>query len=211
MPKAVLFDLDGTLLDTLSDIGGAMNAVLEKASFPTHPIEAYKQMVGKGVRSLVEKAAPAGKFSNSLLVSMREEYHKRSDNETTLYPGVSDLLDGLKSRGLVFGILSNKPQVLTEQAVSRFLGQWDIPVVLGARDDIPLKPSAVGALEAASLLNVPAEDFLYLGDTGTDMETAIAAGMKPVGALWGFRDRYELVQAGAEVLLDRPTELLNLV
>ncbi len=205
MPKAVLFDLDGTLLDTLADIGGAMNAVLEKASLPQHPIDAYKQMVGQGVRSLVEKAVPDGKFSNALLISMREEYHKRSDKETKLYPGVKEMLDGLT---VPFGILSNKPQALTERAVARFLKPWSVPVVLGARQGFPLKPDPSGALEAASLLGIPAKDFLYLGDTGTDMETALAAGMKPVGALWGFRDRYELVQAGATELLDRPQALL---
>jgi len=206
MAKAVLFDLDGTLLDTLADIGGAMNTVLKNASLPTHPIAQYKQMIGKGVRALVEQAVPEGKFSSSLLESMREEYHLRSDQETSLYPGIKEMLDTLS---VPCAILSNKPQALTEKAVARFLGAWKIPVVLGARDSVPLKPDPAGALEAAKLLGIPTSQFLYLGDTGTDMETALAAGMQPIGALWGFRDRYELTQAGATALLERPQELLT--
>ncbi len=209
MTRAVLFDLDGTLLDTLADIGEAMNTVLSRASFPTHPIDQYKRMVGKGVRSLVEQAVPEGKFSPALLDAMRSEYHTRSDRETKPYPGVHELLDGLKTRGIPFGVLSNKPQVLTEKAVSRFLGNWEIPVVIGARDGFPLKPDPSGALEAAAKLKIAATDFIFLGDTGIDMQTARAADMRPLGALWGFRDRYELTQAGAAVLLERPQELLN--
>ncbi|OIO05970.1 MAG: hypothetical protein AUJ52_12925 [Elusimicrobia bacterium CG1_02_63_36] len=205
--RAVLFDLDGTLLDTLEDIGGAMNAVLERAGFPAHPIDAYKLMVGKGVRHLVESAAPAGKFSEDLLVSMREEYHKRSDSKTKPYPGVVDMLLSLKKRRIPFCVLSNKPQALTERAVERFFPAVSFAAVFGAREGVPLKPDPAGALEAATVLGIPPVEFLYLGDTGTDMETANAAGMRAVGALWGFRERPELEKAGASALIERPEEL----
>lgn len=209
--RAVLFDLDGTLLDTLDDIGGAMNAVLERAGFPPHPIEAYKLMVGKGVRHLVEAAAPAGKYREELLVWMREEYHKRSDSSTKPYPGVAELLNGLKAAKVPFAVLSNKPQPLTERAVERFFPSFRFSSVLGAREGVPLKPDPAGALEIAARLEIAPGDFLYLGDTGTDMETANAAGMKAIGALWGFRERAELEKAGAVAVIARPEELLTLL
>jgi phosphoglycolate phosphatase len=209
--RAVLFDLDGTLLDTLRDIGGAMNAVLESAGYPPHPIEDYKLMVGSGVRALVERAAPEGAFSERLLAAMREEYHKRSDRETRPYQEVPELLAALAQRGVPYAILSNKPQPLTERAAATFFPENRFTAVLGARPEVPLKPDPAAAVEAAGLSGVPPEEFLFLGDTGTDMETAAAAKMTPVGALWGFRGREELIRAGASRLIERPLELLTLL
>ncbi|NOZ21483.1 MAG: HAD family hydrolase [Planctomycetes bacterium] len=213
--EAVLFDLDGTLLDTLDDLADSMNAVLEKNGFPPHPVAAYKHFVGDGVAKLVERTLPKDRCDEETvrrcIGEMREEYTKRWADKTQPYDGVPELLDALTERGVKMAILSNKPDDFTKLCVDKLLPKWSFEVARGIREDGKKKPDPAGAIDIAEQLNVSPAEFLYLGDTNTDMKTAVAAGMFPVGALWGFRDADELTANGAKVLIERPVQLLDLL
>jgi phosphoglycolate phosphatase len=210
---AVLFDLDGTLLDSLEDLADSMNEVLRRAGFPVHPVAAYRYFVGDGMEALVRRAVPAGQADETAVgachAAMREEYGRRYAVKTRPYPGIPELLDGLAARGVRAAVFTNKPHDAAVRMVAELLGRWRFEEVLGIRPDVPRKPDPFGALEVARRMGLDAGRFLYLGDTSTDMLTARAAGMRAVGALWGFRTRDELEAAGAEVLIETPPELLG--
>lgn len=212
--NAVLFDLDGTLLDTLDDLGDSMNAVLARRGLPTHPIEAYKTFVGNGVRALVQRAAGqlVGKTSDleAMVGEMRVEYAERWDKKTRPYDGIIEMLTSLVARGARLAILSNKPDDFTKLCVQRFLGDMPWEIIQGVDSCYPPKPDPLGAKSIAEKMELNAEQFLYLGDTNTDMETANAAGMYAVGVTWGFRTSEELKEYGAKTLIDHPRELFDL-
>ncbi len=211
-PTGVLFDLDGTLLDSLGDIAAAMNAVLARRGHPAHPLDAYRRFVGDGIEMLVRRALP-GALSESevtaALQDMREEYAQRSVETTRPYPGVPELLDALVARRVPIGIVTNKPQQPAVAMVAALLGTWPFSVVVGARDGLPRKPDPTGAREAARQMGLHPASTWYVGDTAVDMLMAVAAGMRPAAALWGFRTETELRTAGAKVLLHRPGDLLQ--
>jgi phosphoglycolate phosphatase len=214
--RAIIFDLDGTLLDTLEDIASSMNRVLETMGFVPHPIEDYKLLVGDGIANLVKRALPESFAGNDEIVRralglMKREYSKSWRLHTRPYEGVPELLDELQSRGIPMAILSNKNHEFTVEMVSALLSKWRFYPVLGQRPGLPLKPDPQGALEISRTLGIAPGDFLYLGDTGTDMRTASSAGMYPVGALWGFRSEEELKKGGARRLISHPTELVRLL
>lgn len=213
--RGVLFDLDGTLLDTLRDIGESMNRVLEVRGLPTHPIDAYRQFVGDGALMLVTRALPEGcrdsETVRSALADYRAVYAMRWNIHTRPYDGIPELLDDLAARGLSLGILSNKPHAMTLKCVEGYLARWSWACVLGQREAVARKPNPAGAVEAAALMRVDPADVLYLGDTATDMETARAAGMFAVGATWGFRPESELRIAGARVIVRHPREVVRLL
>jgi len=209
---AIVFDLDGTLLDTLDDLADSMNAVLAAAGHPTHPVVAYRQFVGDGVRTLVRRAIPDGVGGlDEGVEAMIAEYGRRWRDKTRPYPGVDVLLDGLTARDLPFAILSNKPDAFTRLTTEALLGRWQFAEVWGVRDTVPPKPDPTGALAMAAALGVEPGEILYLGDTNTDMRTAVAAGMDPIGAAWGFRDAAELRANGARVVVERPEDVLALL
>jgi phosphoglycolate phosphatase len=212
---AVLFDLDGTLLDTLADIADAANLVLKAYGYREHAIDVYKQLVGEGVRVLFERALPSEKRTPPVIEQcaedFREAYSRLWNIQTRPYDGVQDLLDALVARGVKMAVLSNKPDGFTKRCVAQYFPNSPLYPVLGQRDDVPRKPDPAGALEIAERLSIPADQFVYLGDTAVDMQTAAAAGMYPVGALWGFRSREEIVDGGARKLIERPEELLPIV
>jgi phosphoglycolate phosphatase len=213
---AVLFDLDGTLLDTLDDLGDSMNAVLAAHGYPTHPIPSYTEFVGDGVLVLVRRCLPPGVRENDVVVNelvpqMRKEYSQRWKDKTRPYDGIAELLDGLTSRGVRMAVLSNKPHPATVEVVSHFFSRWTFDATLGARPDVPIKPDAGAALEVCRRLDIPASKFLYLGDTNTDMQTARAAGMYAIGVLWGFRTAEELASSGADRLISDPREVFSLL
>jgi phosphoglycolate phosphatase len=214
--SAILFDLDGTLLDTLADLGNSMNAVLRESGFPEHGLSAYRYFVGDGVVNLVRRALPDDARRDEAVVHhvtdrMRAEYGRRWHEETRPYDGITELLAAARARGAGLAILSNKPHPATRAVVEHFFPGLAFDAVFGARPDVPIKPDPGAALEVARQLSRPPEEFLYLGDTDTDMRTAVAAGMFPVGALWGFREAEELRKAGARVLVAHPREVLALL
>jgi phosphoglycolate phosphatase len=214
--RAVLFDLDGTLLDTLQDLADSMNSVLEHFGFSGHPLKAYKYFVGDGMENLVRRTLPESLKNHdatvfTCLASMKQEYGGRWMEQTRPYAGIPELLDQLSAKQLKISVLSNKPDEFTRMMVEKLLPRWHFECVFGERPNIPRKPDAVAALEIAERCRIPAEEFAYLGDTATDMITANAAGMHAVGVLWGFRPAEELTASGAKVLIRQPADLLALL
>lgn len=212
--QAIIFDLDGTLLDTIQDLANSMNAVLERRGYPIHPVDAYRYFVGEGVELLVRRALPQkarhDHIVNQCLDAMREEYHRRWAEQSKPYDGIAEMLSWFQEREIPMAILSNKPHEFTQIVVRELLSDWNFCKVLGARRDVPKKPDPAGALEIAQELNFSPKDIVFLGDTKTDMETANAAGMHAVGVLWGFRDREELAKSGAKLIVEKPIEVVRL-
>jgi phosphoglycolate phosphatase len=212
--KAVLFDLDGTLLNTLYDIGNAMNNVLKRRGFREHDIQKYKYFVGEGMAKLVERALPSGHGAgeaDSVLVEMRKEYLEHCMDNTVPYSGIPEILSKLSASGIRMTVFSNKPHAMTVALVAKNFPMVKFDSVNGARDNIPLKPDPAGALDAARNMFISPDEFVYVGDSKTDMITANAAGMYPVGALWGFRGADELLEYGARSLIKSPDELWDIV
>ncbi|MGH7562992.1 MAG: HAD family hydrolase [Gemmatimonadota bacterium] len=210
---AVVFDLDGTLADTLSDIAAAMNYALARNGLHERDPDEYRSLVGEGVIRLVERAVPVDRpdLVEPVLTDLRAHYGEHMLDRTRAYPEVPELLDGLGDRGLPMAVLSNKPQAATTWMVERMFGEDRFATVRGGRDDMPLKPDPTALLEIVRALDIEPGRSAYVGDTRTDMETAVAAGVLPVGAAWGFRDRRELVEHGARAVIARPLELLQLL
>ena len=213
--KAVIFDLDGTLLDTLEDIANAANRVLISKGFPSRTLDVHRGAVGNGAKQLMERVLPESnrdaKTVQDCFIAFRADYGRHWNVKTKPYPGVPELLDCLQSRGMKMAVLSNKPADFTRKCVEGILANWKFGAVIGAEDGIPSKPNPAGALEIADRIQVSPKDFIYLGDTGVDMSTATGAGMLAVGALWGFRGRDELLRYGAKILLSSPQEMLSLL
>lgn len=213
--SAILFDLDGTLLDTLADIADAVNRALASLGFPAHQKEAYRQFVGDGIAVLAQRVLPKERQSRedvqACLDAIGREYGRGLLVKTKPYRGIPELLAALTERKILCAIVSNKPHDLTLRSVDALLHGIPFGAVLGERSGMPVKPDPAVALEAASLLGVTPAQCAYVGDSGIDMQTAVKAGMYPVGALWGFRGREELVENGAKVLVERPMELLKMI
>ena len=215
--RLVIFDLDGTLLDTLDDIAGAMNRVLEARGFPPHPTEAYKMLVGDGIDEAVRRAftEAAHPFPDEEIAAIvrdyRREYAACWRLNSRPYPGIPELLGALPGRGIQAAVLSNKSHPFTEAMARELLPGHPFAAVRGALPGGPLKPDPAAALDIAAELGVPPASCLFLGDTKIDMMTAVAAGMVPVGALWGFRDEAELRTHGAAAVISAPLELLSLL
>ncbi len=213
--KAVLFDLDGTLLDTLGDLADSMNAVLDRLRFPQHRQDAYRYFVGDGVRKLAERVLPEADRNEENITrcfnGMRAEYAKRWAETTKPYHGISELLTDLDKRGLKKVVLSNKPDDMTKLTVKKLLADFKFDIVKGVSDEIAPKPDPAGALAIADELGLSPREFLYLGDTNTDMQTANHVGMYPVGAAWGFRDVEELKASGAQAIVQKPMDVLVLL
>lgn len=213
--RALIFDLDGTLLDTLADLADSGNAALAALGLAEHPEDAYRLFVGLGVEELVRRMLPEDRRdpatmrqAGALLVA---EYKRRWKVKTRPYPGIPELLEALRQRGLPVCVLSNKPQDYTDLTVNEFFPGWPFAQVRGARPEVPNKPHPAGALALAGELGLAPGAVVFVGDSATDMKTARGAGMLPVGVLWGFRDEAELRQNGARRLLARPADLLDLL
>jgi len=211
-----MFDLDGTLLDTLDDLADAMNGALAAAGLPTHPtIADHKYMIGDGVRNYLLRALPEDRRGDDALIAAvtadyRARYAAGWAVKTRAYDGVTEMLGGFRGRGLTLTVLSNKPDETTRATVEHFLPADAFAVVRGATDGVPLKPDPAAALAIAEQIGIAPGEFLYVGDTATDMRTARSAGMYAAGALWGFRTADELTAAGADVLVESSIDLLEI-
>jgi phosphoglycolate phosphatase len=212
-PKAAIFDLDGTLLDTLDDLADSANEALAAAGLPVHPVDAYRTFVGDGIQTLVRRIVPADGAEEKVtevLALFRAAYGRRWNNKTRPYDGIPEMLTALMQRPVQMAVLSNKPQRFTELCMAHHLSAYSFTPVLGQREEVPRKPHPAGALEIAEMLGLNPGEIAFVGDTRTDMDTATAAGMVPVGVTWGFRAVEELRAHGAQVIVDHPSELVPL-
>ena len=214
--QAVVFDLDGTLLDSLADIANAANWVLQSHGFPTHDVQAYRYFVGDGVRHLLCRTLPQEyhddeQLGRKVIAEFIDRYHRSWNVESRLYDGVPQMLDELVQRNLALAVLSNKPQAATSKCVEHYLSQYPFAPVLGQTEARPPKPDLTGAREVLAELGAEPADCLYVGDTAVDMQTASSAAMPSIGVTWGFRERDELEQAGADWIIDHPSELVDVL
>lgn len=208
--RAALFDLDGTLTNTLQDIADAMNRALTAHQLPTWQVEDYKYLVGNGAKILAQRAV---RDRQELAEPVRQTYQAwyETHNQVTArpYDGIPAMLAELHRRGLQLTVLSNKPHADTVHVVAHYFPEIPFAIVRGQQEGVPIKPDPAGALAIAKALDIPPEEFVYLGDTSVDMECARRAGMHPVGVLWGFRKEDELRQSGAEAVITQPAELFQ--
>lgn len=209
--EAVLFDLDGTLTNTLQDIADAMNHALRLHGLPEWPVDAYRLLVGDGARVLAQRAV---RERQELALSVQAAYQAYYECHNLVaskpYEGVPEMLHALQDAGVKLAVFSNKPDADTRHVVAHFFPDIRWTAVRGQVEGIPVKPDPTGALLVADALGTRPQDVLYLGDTATDMRCAISAGMLPVGALWGFRTEEELRRSGARHLVSRPEQLCDL-
>ncbi len=213
--KAVIFDLDGTLLNSLEDIADSANSVLSDHGFPTHKPDDYRMFVGSGMSELMIRALPEEKRNaesiDDYVKEYRAEYSQNWNKKTKPYDGILEMLDVLTAISIKIAVLSNKLHAFTKQCVDELLPRWKFDVVVGFQNEIPPKPDPTGALQIAEQLNLSPSQILYVGDSDIDMKTGVAAGMHPVGVLWGFRTKEELQKNGAKTLIEKPQEILNLL
>ncbi|RLA99916.1 MAG: HAD family hydrolase [Deltaproteobacteria bacterium] len=211
--KAIIFDMDGTLLDTIEDIGSSMNTVLRRMGLPVHDTLTYKTLVGDGMEILVKRALPESMRDKdtikSCLDAMKKVYSLHCLDKTRPFNGIDHLLDALAQIDIKMAILSNKPHDFTVAIKDALLSRWPFVAVLGVKEGIPRKPDPKGALQIARLMGVRPSETCFMGDTAVDMKTANNAGMYAVGVLWGFRGIKELKDAGARLILEKPIDLMS--
>lgn len=214
MKQLVIFDLDGTLLNSIADLGNAANHALEKAGFPTHPAEAYPRFVGNGVRRLIERVLPESHRTretvNRLLVDFKEYYNDHLTDETRPYPGIPELLRDLTDRGIKVAVASNKYKGAVEVLIRHYFPKIPWAAIEGQKEGIPVKPDPSVVFEILAEVPTPKSGVLYVGDSGVDIETARRACVESCGVTWGFRSRQELQENYAAHIVDTPSQLLRL-
>ena len=215
MTRLVIFDLDGTLLDTIDDLAASTNYALRRNGYPEHELAAYRYFVGNGVAKLIERALPEAERSAQNVERLRrdfvEYYTEHSADLTKPYPGIRETVSELGRRGIVRAVASNKYQAATEKLVAHFFGEETIRVVLGQREGIAPKPDPTIVRDILSRTGFAPAETLYVGDSCVDMQTARNGGLRSVGVSWGFRPRAELEQNGATFVIDCPAQLLDLL
>lgn len=213
MKRLVIFDLDGTLLNTIADLAGSTNYALRCCGFPEHAEEAYFHFVGNGITKLFERALPRDSRSSENIARMRacflEYYTQHNTDRTRPYDGIEGLLSDLSSRGMKLAVASNKYQEGTEKLIRHFFPTIPFVAVLGQREGVAVKPAPDIVYEILAVAGVERGDALYVGDSDVDMSTARAAGVESVGVTWGFRGREELCRAGACHLAETPDDILR--
>ena len=214
MYQLAIFDLDGTLLDTIEDLSNACNYALKSFGYETHDVAAYKYFVGSGIYKLVERALPEGAKDEASVLKVKavfdEYYGAHSEDYTKPYEGIQEALTILNAKGIQCAVLTNKAQVYATELIKRqFKDQ--IAFVMGQREGVPTKPNPIGIYDLIKKFDVQKEACIYMGDSDIDMLTAKNAGVTSIGVLWGFRTKEELLNAGAHHLAEKPEELVKLI
>ena len=211
MKKLVIFDLDGTLLDTIEDLGNATNHALRTLGFPERPREDYYRLVGRGITNLFKGAVPAGCDTPETVAAMRElfldHYGVHLCDRTHPYPGIPELMERITARGIQMAVASNKYQKGAETVIRHFFGRFPFAAILGQREGFPIKPDPAIVDLCIQAAGVTKEDVLYVGDTNVDMQTGLGAGVDTVGVTWGFRSREELEAFEPLAVVDTPAQL----
>ena len=211
--KLVIFDLDGTLIDSLKDIALCTNSVLKSFGYKEHPIEAYKSFIGDGARELVRRALPDSFVEEQLeeAVSIfKEVYGNKTAGNTKPFDGIYEMLDGLQE-SCEFALLSNKPHKFTLEYMENFFKDYPFKQIHGQKDDVPKKPDPAGVYNILKELPYQKEDVFYIGDTATDMKTAVSAGLIPIGVLWGIQEKDTLLTNGAQYIVEFPSQIVKII
>lgn len=211
--RAAVFDLDGTLLNTLADLAASSNELLASYGMDPHPRQAYRYFVGNGSRKLMERILPdfSPEQIDDALARYKEIYERRLTEQTMPYEGIVEMLSELRRRGVRLAVCTNKHISAAEQLIRKFFPSDMFDAFDGDRPGVPRKPDPAHVRFIMETLGVAPEETVYLGDSGVDMQTAVNAGALPVGVLWGFREKDELLENGAEVLISHPSELIGKV
>ena len=212
--KIIVFDLDGTLLNSLEDLADSANWVLEQHGFPTHPVDAYRYFVGDGVRKLIERILPQEERTDARIEQCRQEfvayYKVHMEDKTSVYEGITELLAELKNRGLKIAVATNKVHVAVAPLMAKYFPNIRFDAMIGQREGVPVKPAPQIMFDILKETGCEPSEALHVGDTATDMQLAHNAGVTPVGVLWGYRPLEELREAGAKFIIEKPQELLGL-
>lgn len=214
MKRLVIFDLDGTLLNTIADLANSTNHALKKLGYPTHELEKYNFMVGNGINKLFERALPEKERTEENILRVRQEfipyYDKHNADESRPYPGIPELLETLQTRGIQVAVASNKYQAATEKLIAHYFPNIQFIAVFGQREGVKVKPDPTIVEDILRIAKVEKEEVLYVGDSGVDMQTAINAGITSCGVTWGFRPRTELESFSPNHIVDKAEEILSL-
>ncbi len=216
MIKLCIFDLDGTLLDTLGTISYYGNEALKKCGIEPILKEDYKYHVGQGIYNLIKNMLNAKNCCteenfNKVFKIYDDAYNSNTTYKTEVYDGIKELLDNLKRDGIKIAVMSNKPDFATKSVAYDFFGRGYFDIVLGQRENIAIKPDPYSVIEIINKLDVSKEEVIYIGDTSVDMKTGKNAGLNTVGVLWGFRDEKELTESGADLIISNPNELYEYI
>lgn len=214
MTKLCIFDLDGTLLNTLEDLADAANHVLAKHHYPTHPVDAYRYFVGNGMPTLIQRILPEEHRDedtfNTCLHEFLEYYTIHMHDKTTVYDGLTEVLETLQRQHIKLAVATNKVHSALAPLMANFFPTVQWAALFGQRAGVPVKPDPQVVYDILKATGCTKEETLYFGDTAVDMDTAHSAGLKAVGVLWGYRQRTELEEAKAEIIIENPQEILNL-
>ena len=214
MKRLVIFDLDGTLLNTIADLAQSTNYALRTCGYPEHPLSAYPFMVGNGINKLFERALPDGEKSEANILRMRQAfipyYDEHNADRSTPYPGIPELLDKLQQAGIRTAVASNKYQAATTKLIAHYFPHIRFTAVLGQRESIPVKPDPAIVHDILRTTDVPKAEVLYVGDSGVDMQTAMNAGVTACGVTWGFRPRTELEMFGPAHIVSQADEIARI-
>ncbi len=216
MKKLAIFDLDGTLLNTIKDLGDAVNYALDHNGFHTHSMASYPYFVGNGVKRLIERALPEDARKNAQVVSnmlrdFKTYYNDHNTDRTVPYEGMPELLSTLQDMGVMLAVASNKYQQATEKIISHYFSNINWVAVLGQQDDIPIKPDPSIIFMVLSQARISKQETLIVGDSGIDMETARRACVDSVGVSWGFRPVKELKEYHANVIINKPQDIITII